>query len=73
MTKKRTCVSSYRKKDQYADQQAARLSGVINNMEALGRQRERVIRDEKAGQTRTLYARLSGIGARECERRAARG
>jgi hypothetical protein len=73
MTKKRTCVSSYRKKDQYADQQAARLSGVVSNMQALGRQHERVARNERYAAKRTLYARLSGIGARECERRAARG
>ena len=71
---KRTCHINYSCKDSRADAQAARMAGVVDGQQDLmGRFLGRDAREKKYETKRTANARMSGFGARECERRAARG
>ena len=74
MPKKRTCEPRYTKYQSFLDRNAAAMAGVVegDNTPML-RSLMRGQREARYEKKRRAYAKQSGIGARECWRRAERG
>lgn len=73
MPKKRTCQHGYTKSHSFFDRMAATKAGVVDGSNTpMLRSLMRGQREARYEKKRLAYAKQSGLGARECARRAAR-